>query len=65
MLPLELTRVKRGTGFGTVMADFDLDGNIDLALVNGRVNPPRARAWRGNGTVSRRPWRLLGLVYRA
>lgn len=29
---------QRGTGFGTVMADFDLDGNIDLALVNGRVN---------------------------
>jgi hypothetical protein len=27
----------RGTGFGTVMADFDLDGAVDLAVVNGRV----------------------------
>src|SRR5262249_8427486 len=27
----------RGTGFGTVLADFDLDGSLDLALVNGRV----------------------------
>lgn len=27
----------RGTGFGTGMADFDLDGSPDLALVNGRV----------------------------
>src|SRR5262249_19023981 len=25
------------TGFGTVLADFDLDGSLDLALVNGRV----------------------------
>lgn len=29
----------RGTGFGTVMADFDADGLLDLALVNGRVGP--------------------------
>ncbi|HKQ39068.1 MAG TPA: VCBS repeat-containing protein, partial [Verrucomicrobiae bacterium] len=32
--------VKRGwhrTGFGTVLVDFDLDGDLDLALVNGRV----------------------------
>ncbi len=28
----------RGTGFGTVMADFDRDGRADLALVNGRVS---------------------------
>jgi hypothetical protein len=28
----------RGTGFGTVMADFDLDGDVDLAIVNGRVS---------------------------
>jgi hypothetical protein len=28
----------RGTGFGTVLADFDLDGALDLALVNGRVS---------------------------
>jgi enediyne biosynthesis protein E4 len=27
----------RGTGFGTLMADFDLDGSIDIAVVNGRV----------------------------
>jgi hypothetical protein len=27
----------RGTGFGTVLADFDHDGAVDLAVVNGRV----------------------------
>ena len=27
----------RGTGFGTVMADFDLNGALDIAVVNGRV----------------------------
>jgi hypothetical protein len=27
----------RGTGFGTIMADFDLDGALDLAIVNGRI----------------------------
>ncbi len=27
-----------GTGFGTVLADFDHDGVIDLAIVNGRVS---------------------------
>ena len=27
----------RGTGFGTVMADFDQDGWLDIALVNGAV----------------------------
>jgi hypothetical protein len=27
----------RGTGFGTVLADFDDDGVLDLAIVNGRV----------------------------
>lgn len=27
----------RGTGFGTVLADLDLDGALDLAIVNGRV----------------------------
>jgi enediyne biosynthesis protein E4 len=27
----------RGTGFGTLMADFDLNGSLDIAVVNGRV----------------------------
>ena len=27
----------RGTGFGTLLADFDNDGALDLAVVNGRV----------------------------
>jgi hypothetical protein len=36
-----LTRARwRGTGFGTVFADFDHDGALDLALVNGRVARP-------------------------
>jgi hypothetical protein len=35
-------RQARGTGFGTVLADFDHDGALDLAVVNGRVyhGPP-------------------------
>jgi hypothetical protein len=28
---------QHGTGFGTVLADFDHDGALDLAIVNGRV----------------------------
>jgi len=28
---------RRGTGFGAVLADFDLDGDLDLAFVNGRI----------------------------
>jgi hypothetical protein len=28
----------RGTGFGAVMADFDQDGWLDIAIVNGRVS---------------------------
>lgn len=31
----------RGTGFGTVAADFDHDGNTDLAVSNGRVSRAR------------------------
>jgi hypothetical protein len=27
----------RATGFGTIFADFDLDGALDIAIVNGRV----------------------------
>ena len=27
----------RGTGFGTVAADFDLDGDLDIAFVNGLI----------------------------
>ncbi len=30
-----------GTGFGTVFADFDHDGALDLAIVNGRVGEER------------------------
>jgi len=32
-----LSTVWRGTGFGTLMGDFDNDGWLDLALVNGRI----------------------------
>src|SRR5262249_39523956 len=30
----------RGTGLGAVLADFDCDGALDLAFVNGRVCKP-------------------------
>jgi hypothetical protein len=33
----------RGTGFGAVMADFDLDGFQDIAIVNGRVSKGERR----------------------
>lgn len=34
-----LTKLQiRGTGFGTVLADFDCDGDLDLAIANGRVS---------------------------
>jgi hypothetical protein len=32
-----LGAVWNGTGFGTILADFDHDGALDLAIVNGRV----------------------------
>ncbi len=28
----------KGTGFGTVLADFDHDGAVDLAIVNGKIS---------------------------
>jgi hypothetical protein len=34
----------RGTGFGTVLADLNNDGYLDLAVVNGRVSRNRALA---------------------
>jgi hypothetical protein len=34
--------VARGTGFGTLLADFDNDGALDLAVVNGRVSSAAA-----------------------
>ncbi len=37
-----------GTGFGTLLADFDNDGNLDLAIVNGRVS---ARAAPEDGSL--------------
>jgi hypothetical protein len=39
-----------GTGFGTVLVDFDHDGALDLALVNGRVS--RGRAARNDTLLS-------------
>jgi hypothetical protein len=42
----------RGTGFGTMMGDFNLDGALDIAVVNGRIaralkpaNPALGEYW--------------------
>jgi hypothetical protein len=46
----------RGTGFGTVLADFNNDGRLDLAIVNGAV---AAQANPGDGSLG--PfWSLYG-----
>jgi enediyne biosynthesis protein E4 len=40
--PCKLLSAKwRGTGFGTALADFNNDGALDLAIVNGRVSRGR------------------------
>jgi hypothetical protein len=38
-----------GTGFGTLMADFNLDGALDIAVVNGNVYRGKAPAGTGLG----------------
>jgi enediyne biosynthesis protein E4 len=37
----------RGTGFGTILADFDNDGALDIAVVNGRVSRGPAASGKG------------------
>ena len=41
----------RGTGFGTALADFDLDGHLDLAFVNGLIRRGRDPAPRVEGVT--------------
>jgi hypothetical protein len=40
----------RGTGFGTVLADFNHDGTLDIAVANGRVARHRLVAGGGGGS---------------
>lgn len=40
----------RGTGFGTILMDFDHDGALDLAVVNGRVARASATPSSGGGS---------------
>jgi len=44
---------RRGTGFGTVLSDFNCDGALDLAFVNGRIK-------RGNDSMPRKDTLLPG-----
>jgi hypothetical protein len=48
------TSAWHGTGFGTLMADFDNDGALDIAVVNGAVVPGSAA--RGTGLGFWEPW---------
>jgi hypothetical protein len=47
----------RGTGFGTLLGDFDHDGALDLAVVNGRVKRP-VGATAGNSATAEAFWRI-------
>src|SRR5207248_520124 len=50
----DLTRPRwRGTGFGTVFADFDHDGALDLAIVNGGVTRVKGGAPSAEGRALR------------
>jgi hypothetical protein len=46
----------RGTGFGTVLADFDHDGALDLAVVNGRVSRHKLASPDARTTVTLGPF---------
>ena len=40
----------RGTGFGTILADFDLDGALDVAVANGHIALPAHAAAPAQGS---------------